>query len=296
MTFEEFAKATDASPAQGKMLLELDALQNRLALKLSTLLGDLDTTGGRINPTPANIRAIEAIMQSLRDDFADPRWTRAVVAYLASFDGIDTAIKSYMGAFGTLDEEALNAVKRGFKASTAAYLTNPESFTGDLWLPLASNIQGAVTTGETLSGAIQAAQDQVTGVGDTMGALVNAAQGPTSTASTVYQRSATQVAADKVGAEFFRYQGRSIDTTRPFCKARAGKVYHRKEIEEWGRQAASGNAWEGAFEGTDSRNIFVHLGGYYGKRSACRHVLVPLPRRDVPKEDLDRMRDKGLID
>ena len=58
MTFEEFAKATDASPAQGKMLLELDSLQNRLALKLSTLLGDLDTTGGRINPTPANIRAI----------------------------------------------------------------------------------------------------------------------------------------------------------------------------------------------------------------------------------------------
>lgn len=296
MNAAEFTAATDTAGEQAALVKELEALQNRLALKLSTLLGQLETDGGTITASASNIAKIDQIVRLLKEGFADERWTKAVAKYLGAFDGIEGALKDYMAAFGPLPDDLLTAIKRQFKASTAAYLTTADSFAAELWNPLSNQLLGSVATGQDLSSAIDGAQTAVVGAPDAKGALVAAVEGPVATATTAFQRSATQSASDAVGSEFFKYQGRSIDTTRAFCKARAGKFFHRKEIEEWGRRAASGDGWEGMFEGTNETNIFVHLGGYYGKRSACRHVLVPVPRRDVPSEDLDRMRDKGLIE
>lgn len=89
--------------------------------------------------------------------------------------------------------------------------------------------------------------------------------------------------------EFFKYQGRPIDTTREFCRARSGKFFHRKEIEEWGR-SASEKPWKGMNKCTNAVNIFLLLGGM-----KCRHVLIPVRQGVVPSEDLERMRMKGLI-
>jgi hypothetical protein len=93
------------------------------------------------------------------------------------------------------------------------------------------------------------------------------------------------VASDAVGAEFFLYQGRPIDTTRPFCRARAGKYWHRREIESWADEE-----WSGKTKGTTTATIFNYLGGYN-----CRHVLVPVRQDVVPASDLERMRKAGYI-
>jgi hypothetical protein len=110
------------------------------------------------------------------------------------------------------------------------------------------------------------------------------------------QRTATAAVAEQVQAEFFLYQGRPIKTTREFCAEREGKYWHREEIKQWGRDAAAGDGWDGMVEGTNEQTIFLHLGGWYGARNSCRHVLLPVPRLQVAQEDLDRMREKGLID
>jgi hypothetical protein len=89
--------------------------------------------------------------------------------------------------------------------------------------------------------------------------------------------------------EFFVYQGRPIATTRSFCRERAGRYWHREEIKEWGRNAGF-MPWKGMHKGTNEVNIFLLLGGY-----TCRHILIPVSRGTVPQEDLDRMREKGLI-
>jgi hypothetical protein len=49
-------------------------------------------------------------------------------------------------------------------------------------------------------------------------------------------------------------------------------------------------------EGTNAQTIFLYLGGWYGGREGCRHGLIPVPRRDVPQEDRNRMRAAGYID
>lgn len=39
--------------------------------------------------------------------------------------------------------------------------------------------------------------------------------------------------ADELGLNYFIYEGGLIETSRPFCEKKNGKVFHRKETEEW---------------------------------------------------------------
>jgi hypothetical protein len=114
-------------------------------------------------------------------------------------------------------------------------------------------------------------------------------------APSAMQRAQTAAASEQAGIVFYRFQGRPIKTTRPWCLAREGKVWHIEEIREWGRQAAAGQGWDGMVEGTNEQTIMTYLGGWYGDRSACRHVLVPVLASRVPAEDMERMRAKGLL-
>lgn len=114
-------------------------------------------------------------------------------------------------------------------------------------------------------------------------------------APSAMQRAQTAAVSEKAGIAFYRFQGRPIKTTRPWCLAREGKVWHIEEIREWGRQAAAGQGWDGMVEGTNEQTIMTYLGGWYGNRSACRHVLVPVLPSRVPAEDMDRIRKKGLL-
>lgn len=90
-------------------------------------------------------------------------------------------------------------------------------------------------------------------------------------------------------ANFYYYQGSCIDTTRPFCRALSGKAWHRQELAEFAL-AGMNKPWKGMRKGTNPTTILLFVGGY-----GCRHILVPISKRDVPTIDLERMRSKGLI-
>lgn len=71
-------------------------------------------------------------------------------------------------------------------------------------------------------------------------------------------RMVTDAYADRLGLEFAIYSGNIIATTRPFCRSRAGKVFHRSEIAKFDPPTAKPPGY----------NPFTMLGGYN-----CRHRL-----------------------
>ena len=73
-------------------------------------------------------------------------------------------------------------------------------------------------------------------------------------------RSISKEYADELGLNYARYSGTIKDTTRPFCKARLGKVFTREEIQSWKNLN---------FQGKPKNYIpEIDLGGYN-----CRHSL-----------------------
>lgn len=291
MTFEEFLKARRVSDkAADDLSLAMSALQVRMADQLVELLQTLDIKGGKIVTSEANVATMGEILRLLKANMNDPQWIKAVSEYVASFDDVEAAALRYGATLGDVDEGPLTAIKAHYQTSIAEYLTNPASFGRALFVPIDRTLSAAVTTGAELSSTSSALRDHIKGVGDMRGGIERTAQGAADTAITIYERSATQTIADQVGVELFMYQGRNIDTTRPFCRERAGHVWHRREIEAW-----ADLEWAGRVDGTDAQTIFVYLGGWYGEQASCRHVLVPVSVRDTPAGDLARMRAAGLI-
>lgn len=83
-----------------------------------------------------------------------------------------------------------------------------------------------------------------------------------------YERSYMQNIAQDLELEYYYYQGTKIDTSRQFCKSRAGKVFEKSEVENWANLS-----WNGKNQTTNKSNIFVLAGGYN-----CRHRILPISK------------------
>jgi hypothetical protein len=291
--------AQEIGQGSADALLEaLQALQGRIALRLAALAARLDTdASGRIRNTAANIGIVETIIADAKATMIDEEFIAALALYLQSFDAITNEVIDEFDE--DLDEDALRATDRLFKGTMAEALTNPDTYGSSLWRPLANSLVLGVVSESLLGDTVSNITEQVTAA-----PVVQAIEGDVATATSTLGRTITQGIADQIGAEFFLYQGRPIRTTRAFCREREGRVWHRREIEEWGRKAAAGEdldgngnpGWAGMVEGTNAQTIFLYLGGWYGGREGCRHVLIPQSRLAVPQEDLDRMRELGYIE
>ena len=264
----------------------MTALQGRLSGRIAEAIAELEISGGTLVASEANLARLAEVMQAIEGGFVDPRWERAVADYLRTFDALGRNTGLWAAELGSVSPTLLTALGRAYKQVAAEYLLNAQSFSLTLLNPIAQEVGTYIATGGRYADLVRSVTQIVTGGDNSDGAILGNARTAVNDLVSVYERTATTVAADAVGAEFFLYQGRPIKTTREFCRSRAGKYWHRKEIEEWG-----GMEWQGQMKGTNSSTIFNYLGGY-----SCRHVLVPVRQDVVPKEDLDRMRSKGLVE
>jgi hypothetical protein len=287
MTLQEYLSGQAAGDEGIEALLrEMSGFQERTALRIAQILSDLDISAGRIVASEANIARLSEVMGLVESGFADPRWQRAVRDYLGTFDVLGANTVAYLGTLGTVDGALLTALRQQYKLLAADYLLTAQSFARSLLNPIAQEVGTFIATGGRYSELVASVSNIVTGGENADGAILGNARTAVNDLVSVYERTATQVASEQVGAEFFLYQGRPIKTSRPFCVSRAGKYWHKREIESWADED-----WQGKTEGTNDRTIFSFLGGYN-----CRHVLVPVSRQRVPADDLARMRSKGLID
>ena len=271
----------------------LQALAQRAGGRVARMLTALDTDAyGHLRSTPENIDKVEAILDELRRTLFDDEYIEAVTSFAKSFDSISDDVAHRFAALGEANPTVTQSVVKLFKRMAVTELVNPLNYISPIRQGLADTIVGGILSGSTVRDLAKATDAVTAGLGGSEVAAIEA------TTVQALERTLTVTVADEVGAEFFRYQGRPIKTTRPFCREREGHVWHREEINEWGRKAAEDPekyGWGGMVEGTNERTIWIYLGGYYGDSKVCRHSLIPLHRRDVPEEDLARMRKKGLV-
>jgi hypothetical protein len=96
----------------------------------------------------------------------------------------------------------------------------------------------------------------------------------TNDAVMVFNREYMQTITNDLGIGHYRYRGTKIAESRPFCVARVGKVYTKKEVEAW-----ADLEWQGKMSGTNKTTIFSACGGYN-----CRHILQPISDIRYKKE------------
>lgn len=113
-------------------------------------------------------------------------------------------------------------------------------------------------------------------------------------------RALQAISAERLGLQAYLYQGGLIDTSRPFCKVRNGKVFVDFEVRRFGTKADTyggySNKQQGKFSGkSDPYDPFTDCGGY-----GCRHGLHALPnvtamrlRADLGEDEKGQLYIKG---
>lgn len=282
---------TEGEQAAAALLLAVDEFRSRLSVRIVSIAGSIETDSeGRIVSSASNIARVGDLISAMKAEFLDDEFVEAVLAYIESMDVVTGDVIGAFDGFEGLDEEVVRAIGVRYKQEAVSTLTNPETYTGSLWNPTADNLIYAAATAQLLSTTLGSVVEVVN-----QAPVTSDVEAVTVSAPLMLQRTQTAAAAEQVGAKFFLFQGRPIATTRTWCREREGKYWHIEEIKEWGREAAKGQTWDGMVEGTNEQTIFVHLGGWFGERNSCRHILVPSIRSAVPAADLERMKNKGFI-
>lgn len=285
------AARSEGEAAAEALLKAVEEFRGRLSARLSVMASAIETDAdGRIVSSAANIARVGELVAQMKTEFLDEEFIDAVTAYVESLDTVTSDVVSAFDQFEGVDQEVLQAISRRYKEEAAGLLVSPDTFADSLWKPTADRLIYAAATAEILSGAIAGVAETITG-----STMVPQVESVTVSAPLMLQRTQTAAAAEQTGAKFFYFQGRPIATTRPWCREREGKYWHIDEIRKWGRDAANGKEWDGMVEGTNEQTIFVHLGGWFGERNSCRHVLVPVLRSTVSEMDIARMTEKGLL-
>lgn len=103
--------------------------------------------------------------------------------------------------------------------------------------------------------------------------------------------------ANAFGVDWFKYSGARLEDSRHFCAERKRGIFHRKEIEAWGRGIPTGDLtlpsagkWQGMAKDTNEYTIWIKRGGY-----RCVDAYIPMDVLNVPKDVIQRVRNEGFI-
>ena len=251
---------------------------------------------GKVLLNAKNLAIIENIGNTMQATMFEGDYVKSVIEFSKEFDQQKVINKDYFDkAFGTFEDKALfdltfdTAKKRAISQLASGAIA--ERFIEPLKEALTTN----AASGATVTDITKFMFEYMTGrkgVDVKDGRLLGWIKQTASDNFAFADREYSNIIAEDLGVEWFRYAGGLIPTTRCFCEARNGKIFHKSEIAEWGTKPS---LWAknpdfdckggGMILGTNAQNIFTFLGGY-----GCQHVLLALPESSIPTEILSRIK------
>lgn len=295
MTLEELiSKKTDRLESVPNTLLSR-AGKAELALykDLQELIKDLRTKDGFFVSDRANLELAGEIIQRLKEVFYTSEYAEAVAVFASEFDNqLGLADEYLIRAFPTFEASSFGAaVVEKAKRNAVELLLQAEA-EARFFAPLKDVLEEAVVSGARYRDTLDVLTPYFEGKD---GGVIK--QYSSQVAHDVFafsDREYMSTVSDEIEAEWFKYSGGTIETSRPFCVERHEKFFHFKEIEGWvdckrvdgqktPQKTVNGCTWAGMVEGTSEQTIYTYAGGWN-----CRHSIVPVSILLVPKTVIQR--------
>lgn len=267
-----------------EFLSAVDKATKELYPDVIELLSDLEIDSqGNILLNNTNLQLTAEVKEALKEILLQSDYVSAVKTFASEFNTqarITNQIfrKSFDFVSEGLAEQLINISKR----NTADILINTigdEAFAN----AVSEQVELAVSNNASFKDTIRAIRDVVTGNDEIDGKLQQYAKQIAHDQFAIADRSYTSAVAEELGAEWFKYSGDTIESTREFCRERHNKFYYYKEIEEWANED-----WQGKIDGTNDKTIYSTAGGYN-----CRHSIIPVSIFAVPKDVIRRNISNG---
>lgn len=268
----------------------VERLQRRIFNRIIDLIGQLETEGGSIKMTEANLLRVEMINSELKNVLNGREYVKAVRDFTNEFEVqknvndkyFKQAFESDFTQFAIASQLVKNSQRTAFELLAGAPAEQ------NFITPIKSQLEQAVASGASFKDTINGIRELVEGNEDVDGRLLRYSKQVSWDAFALSDRAYTNAISEDLEMEWFLYSGGLVEDSRCFCKERNGKYFHYKEIEAWGRmedlgECNNGDGWAGMIKGTNESTIFLVAGGH-----RCNHSIMPVSIGIVPRSVIDR--------
>lgn len=271
-----------------------ETLQAEVMEEVERLMSQLETKDGKFVLSEKNISILLSIEAQIKNKIFSPKYETALRKYAREFTNQAKLNDLYFeGIVNNYEVKPIyEEVVKQAQRNTIELLTG-DTFTQPLMTPLKELMNTAVMNEGSYYDTLQGLRKIILGNDQVDGKLLSHVKRVAYDGFAISDRTYTSIVAKDLGLDFYRWSGGKIDDTRCFCLERAGKYYHRKEIEAWGDGKDVGNCghpWQGMNSLTNKDNIFSLAGGYN-----CKHSPLPVSEKSVPESVIKRNKEKGNI-
>jgi len=280
----------------------LPKIQKEILSEVLDQIKKFDTRDKRITNTVKNIRLLNTIKNRLKKIILTDSYKQEVKDFLKVFTDVSTFQNSYF-------KEAEKSFKpptivKEIKKQTITDTINRLTEAGigvNVSDKIAELLKQNVTTGVKYSDLAAQLREYILTT-ETPGVLERYVKQIATDSVNQYSAQYMNTISGDLGYEWFRYQGKDILTTRPFCDAMTDrKFFHITEVPDL--LAAKDLYYSGPdgqtkvpiyektglpngmIPDTNVENFFIRRGGYN-----CGHQIFPVIERIVPKDVVERVR------
>jgi hypothetical protein len=262
-------------------------IEKKIFKDVSLLLKDLKvTSSGNIESSVENLKLINEIKGKLGKIFVSKEYAKLVENFVGNIPVISNSITTTTG-IGTDGKKMISEIARQQIDNTLDSLIGSgykQEVVNRLYQTLLTN----VTSGGSYTDMIESLRKTIVTEGDNTGLIKKYAGTYVQDTLATFSGQGDKVFADQMNAEWFRYIGSNIETTREFCEHLTKKEwFHKSEIptlldgvidgHECKIYEATGMPY-GMKDDTTPENFIVNRGGW-----RCRHRCIPQDTASVPK-------------
>ncbi len=275
---------------------KIPSLQRRLLDEVLLELKDLDLKGKGIKTTVKNLRKITSIKGKLQRLILNKDYKSALKQYTRLFSDV-TVLQNriFEQADIKFSPPKLGAELKKQSIEDVVTKMTETGITGNIGNQITDVLRQNITTGSSYASLTESLMEMLTDT-DSPGLLSRYAKQITTDAVNQYTATYMKNVSSDLGYEWFRYGGKDIDTTRPFCDAMTDrKFFHISEVpdllqakdlyysSEEGLTKVPVNPKtglpNGMIPGTDTASFFSNRGGFN-----CGHQIFPTHEKLVPEE------------
>lgn len=282
-------KALSRIPKQ--FLTSIEIAERKIFEDILILLADFDTKGGVLIFNEANLLKIDIFASQIKEVMFQTGYQEAITEFIGGFDkGAELTGDYIKKTFGSFDEPTLAAEVLSKSKRDAIALLTGAPIDANFIAPIRELMTQSIESGSSFAETVKSLRLVVQGDDKVSGRLRRYASQIAWDNIAFTDRKYSNVIAEDLKTQYYFYSGGFVTDSRNFCKARANKHWHKKDVEKWGDPTIKPKDWDGRVSTTNSSNIFIVLGGHN-----CQHSLLPVSIFDVPKKKIRSDIAKGIF-
>jgi len=274
---------------------------NRL---LATVKGIETNPDGSIKQTTKNLRLLGGIRKTIENEIITDAYIKRSESLFNQFPAIAELNNGYFkgieAAFKPNNQLYKEVIKNSINVTRTSLLDS--GIAENVINPIVNIVDNSVTNGSSFADMVDELRLVIKGDEERLGQLMRYSKQITTDALNQFNASYNETIAKDLGLEWYFYSGGKRKTSRAFCKKYAGRYFHKKEVEDFGRRKdldgsnlcggpTKTNLCSGRIPRTNPSNIFRLRAGYN-----CAHIYKPTLIDSVPKSVIARNIKKGYYE